>query len=130
MEHIHNLVIIDVVYRGKSAYVSMNSIHNALFARTCMMSRAAYKGCKIEFVPDECEVPLPTKAYIPKAIGAEKKASKSGPAISNRFDVLNIDGTDHDSDEENRTPSDEDLRTVDTISHAGVDLNFLDSDSV
>lgn len=130
MEHIHNLVVIDVVFRGADALVSMNSIHNALFARTCMMSRSTYKGCKIEFVRDECDVPLPTKAYVPKAIGAEKKAKKAGPAISNRFDMLNIDGAGHDSDEENRTPSDGDNRRVETTSHAGVNLNFLDSDSI
>lgn len=130
MEHIHNLVIIDVVFRNGDAYVSTNSIHNALFARTCMMSRSTYKGCKIEFIRDECDVPLPTKMYVPKAIGAEKKAKKAAPAISNRFDMLNIDGADRSSDEENRTPSDDDDRTVDTTSHAGVNLNFLDSDSV
>lgn len=130
MEHIHGLVIIDVAFRGSDAYVSMNSIHNALFARTCMMSRTTYKGCKIEFVRDECDVPLPSKAYVPKAIGAKKKAKKAGLAIDNRFGMLNIDGADRDSDEENRTPSDDDLRTVDSTSHAGVNLNFLDSDSM
>lgn len=46
MDHIHNLDIIDVQYRNDDAYVSTNSVHNALFARTCMMSRTAYKGCK------------------------------------------------------------------------------------
>ena len=130
MEHIHGLVIIDVVFHGRDAYVSMNSIHNALFARTCMMSRSTYKGCKIEFVADECDVPLPTKTYVPKAIGAEKRAKKPAPAISNRFDMLNIDGADRSSDEENRAPSDDDDNTVDTTSHAGVNLSFLDNDSV
>lgn len=132
MEHIHGLVIIDVFFRGKDAHVSMNSIHNALFARTCMMSRSTYKGCKIEFMRDECDIPLPSKTYLPKAVGVEKKAAaaKAGPAIKNRFDMLSIDGTDRSSDAENRTPSDGDDRTVDTTSHAGVNLNFLDSDSV
>lgn len=49
MEHIHGLVIINVSFRNGHAYVSTNSVHNALFARTCMMSRTTYKGCKIEF---------------------------------------------------------------------------------
>ena len=130
MEHIHNLVIIDVKFHGSDAYVSMNSIHNALFARTCMMSRSTYKGCKIEFIRDECDVALPLRTYTAKTVGAEKKVKKSEPAIRNRFDMLNIDGADRGSDEENRTPSDGDDRTVDTTSHAGVNLNFLDSDSV
>lgn len=130
MEHIHNLFIIDVVFRGSDAYVSTNSVHNALFARTCMMSRSTYKGCKIEFVRDECDVVLPSRLIAPKAIGAEKKVKQAAPAIRNRFDMLNIDGADRSSDEENRTPSDDDDDTVDTASHAGVNLNFLDSDSV
>ena len=129
MEHIHNLVIIDVVFRGGDAYVSMNSIHNALFARTCMMSRSTYKGCKIEFFRDECDVPLPAKPFVSKTVGAER-VKKAAPAISNRFDMLNIDGADGSSDEENRTPSDgDDDQTLDTTSHVGVSLNFLDSDS-
>ncbi|KAJ0318311.1 hypothetical protein COL5a_010769 [Colletotrichum fioriniae] len=39
MEHIHNLVVIAVSFRGGSCYINTNSVHNAMFARTCMMSR-------------------------------------------------------------------------------------------
>lgn len=128
MEHIHNLVIIDVVFRGADAYVSTNSIHNALFARTCMMSRSTYKGCKIEFIRDECDTRLPAKP-VTRASGASKPTKKAATAgMANRFDLLSLNGAD--SDEENRTPSDDDdVHTLDTTSQAGVELNFLDSDS-
>jgi len=39
LEHIHNLVVIKVKFSGSSCYVSTNSVHNAMFARTCLMSR-------------------------------------------------------------------------------------------
>ena len=40
LEHIHNLVVIKVTFNGCDTHISTNSVHNALFARTCMMSRA------------------------------------------------------------------------------------------
>jgi hypothetical protein len=39
MDHIHNLVVIKVEFLGASCYIKTNSVHNAMFARTCMMSR-------------------------------------------------------------------------------------------
>lgn len=40
LEHIHNLVVIKVEFLGGSCYIKTNSVHNAMFARSCMMSRA------------------------------------------------------------------------------------------
>lgn len=40
LEHIHNLVVIKVEFIGGSCYIKTNSVHNAMFARSCMMSRA------------------------------------------------------------------------------------------
>jgi hypothetical protein len=59
LDHIHNLAVIDIYFKNGDAHISTNSIHNALFARTCMMSRTTYKGTKIEWASDECAVPLP-----------------------------------------------------------------------
>jgi len=59
MEHIHNLVILDVKVKNADIYVSTNSINNACFARTCMISRREYKGLRVEWYPDECDGPLP-----------------------------------------------------------------------
>ncbi|KAI6830003.1 hypothetical protein KC365_g9018 [Hortaea werneckii] len=81
LDHINNLVIIDISFRcpfsaaagtvgGDDAYVETNAVHNALFARTCMMSRTGYKGCRIEFFPDQCAgVPLPVPAVFSRSRG-------------------------------------------------------------
>jgi hypothetical protein len=129
MEHIHNLVIIDVSYHGADALVCTNSIHNALYARTCMMSRAEYKGCKIVFSADECDVPLPARLSL--STNAVPRTITRTIPNSNRFDMLDLPGTDSDSDEENRAPvqadtvrdTDEDVDTGPTSQ--GVSLGFL-----
>ena len=130
MDHIHNLVVIDVNFWGGDAYISMNSIHNALFARTCMISRSTYKGCKIGFYRDECDVPLPARTYTSKA--AAPAPVKKKALLTNRFDMLNMDGTEASSDGENRAPSESgsDDQIVDMTSNVGVSLNFQDLDSV
>ncbi|KJX92988.1 hypothetical protein TI39_contig4468g00001, partial [Zymoseptoria brevis] len=97
MEHMHNLIIIAVDFRKGDAFVSTNSVHNALFARTCMMSRSSYKGCKIEFYPDECDVPLPARNQHVKNGGREPDARHT--SLANRFDMLDIDGTGSSDDE-------------------------------
>ncbi len=124
MEHISNLVIIDVTFRGDDAYVSMNSIHNALFARTCMMSRQAYRGCKIQFYPDECDVPLPQRSFTRAKESVQSVNQSQKPALTNRFSILDLGARDRGSDEENRTPS-EGNTEVDGV-RVGVSLDFLD----
>ncbi|KAK4547788.1 hypothetical protein LTR36_000746 [Oleoguttula mirabilis] len=128
MEHIHNLVIIDIHYRNGDAYMSTNSVHNALFARTCMMSRTTYKRCKIEFFPDECDVPLPAPTFKTRVPPTE--AVKKNIPLANRFDLLKMAGSDASSGEENRMAPDasDDDETVDMTANHGVSLNFLDSD--
>lgn len=132
MEHIHNLIIVDVQYRNGDAYMSTNSVHNALFARTCMMSRTTYKGCKVEFFPDECDVPLPVPTFKTRAPPAEAKGAvrKNNVPLANRFDLLKMGGDDDSSDEENKMPADgaSDDETIDMMAHHGVSLGFLDSD--
>lgn len=39
LEHIHNLVVVNIRFEGKNAYIATNSVHNAMFVRTCIMSR-------------------------------------------------------------------------------------------
>ena len=93
-----------------------------------MMSRREYKGCRISFLRDGCDVPLPTRNFTPRTFTTEP-AVKKKPTVANRFDILNIDGTDASSDEENRTPSDNDNESEDETTNVGVSLNFLDTDS-
>ena len=106
LDHIHNLVVIDVIFQHGDAIISLNSVHNSLFARTCMMSRAAYKGARIEWVADECAQPLPKTQYIPKRESALPPPKKAN-AMINRFQMLNMDGTEDGSenDEEDELTS-------------------------
>ncbi|KAJ4333148.1 hypothetical protein N0V95_009502 [Ascochyta clinopodiicola] len=67
LDHIHNLIVVDVYFKDGDAYISTNSVHNALFARTCMMSRTNYKGTRIEWGLDECAAPLPQLSTKPRA---------------------------------------------------------------
>ena len=104
LEHIHNLVVVGLTFNNQDALVSLNSVHNALFARTCLMSRAKYKGLKIDFYPDECAQPLPATQRTPKATNA-KPALKPKNSMVNRFQLLNMDGTeDSDSDVDSAEP--------------------------
>jgi len=91
MEHIHNLIIVDVTFRQGDAYVSTNSVHNALFARPCMMSRAEYKGCKVEFYRDECDVPLPVRTFESRGPGIAPMPKSRKPIVGNRFGMLKIE---------------------------------------
>lgn len=99
MEHIHNLVILDINTNGADVYVSTNSIRNALFARTCMMSRQSYKGLRVEWYPDECVAPLP-KPDLP-SYNHMAHPKKVGPkANANLYAaLLDMDGNDEEDDD-------------------------------
>ncbi|KAJ4305361.1 hypothetical protein N0V90_000892 [Kalmusia sp. IMI 367209] len=94
LDHIHNLVVVDVFFRGGDAYISTNSIHNALFARTCMMSRTAYKGLRLDWYLDECAAPLPRPQV--KNVSVPIVPIKSVP-ITNRYTLLDT-GSELESD--------------------------------
>ncbi|KAK0711566.1 hypothetical protein B0H67DRAFT_602335 [Lasiosphaeris hirsuta] len=93
LDHIHNCVVVKVEFIGGSCYVSLNSVHNAIYARMCMMSRAKYKGTKIEWEVDECAQP-----YAPLPVVKPRKEAlvpKKAP-ITNRFQLLNLDDQSED----------------------------------
>lgn len=100
MEHIHNLVILDINITGADVYVSTNSVRNALFARTCMMSRQSYKGLRVEWYPDECAAPLP-KPDLP-SYNHMAQPKKMGPkANANLYAaLLDMDGNDESMDQD------------------------------
>ncbi|ORY63537.1 uncharacterized protein BCR38DRAFT_410443 [Pseudomassariella vexata] len=106
LEHIHNLVVIKVEFLGGSCYIKTNSVHNAMFARTCMMSRIKYKGSKIEWDLDECEQPLEivhkTATLLPQRAPSMKKPVR----VQNRFASLRLDDDDDESDDKFDTSSD------------------------
>jgi hypothetical protein len=97
MEHVHNLVIISVTYTHGNAYISTNSVQKASFARNCMKSRIPYNSMRIEYAPDECAEPLPKIVPIPRR-EAPQPVKKLNPA-ANRFQMLNLDSADDDSDD-------------------------------
>ena len=95
LDHIHNLVVVDITFKNGDAHISTNSIHNALFARTCMMSRSTYKGTRIDWASDECALPLPqlaTRTRIPAV-----HASRMYLNLVNTYAILDT-GSDIDSD--------------------------------
>jgi hypothetical protein len=113
LEHIHNLIVISVTINKGDIYISTNSVHNALFARTCMMSRSLYKGLKIDWYPDECANPLPRfqekAAARPPPFPAAKgfaKIRKTQASNSNLFALLDIDET-----ENNDTSEEDDIQS-------------------
>ncbi|KAH7321930.1 hypothetical protein BKA65DRAFT_513285 [Rhexocercosporidium sp. MPI-PUGE-AT-0058] len=110
LEHIHNLTVIKVEFRGKNCYISTNSVHNSMFARTCMMSRATYKGSKIEWDKDECAGPLERPYQSREKLIVNKK--KENTPLKNRFELLNLDDNDG---EEDSTEDDE-------LDHSGISL--------
>lgn len=130
MDHIHNLTIIDIAFHHGDAFVGTNSIHNALYARTCMLSRSTYKGCKIEFFADECDVPLPQRT-IAKTPAPPKSVKRQAMPTTNRFNLLNMDGTEDDSAEEDESPADDSSNDADNFkfrpSRSNARLDFLGS---
>ncbi|KAI5928379.1 hypothetical protein F4810DRAFT_643332 [Camillea tinctor] len=116
LEHIHNLVVIKVDFIGGSCFIKTNSVHNAIFARSCMMSRAKYKGSKIEWDVDECNQPIETaqkSAQKTTQKTTQKASPKPQPALPvkkpidlrNRFDTLRLDDEDDEVDDKFDTSS-------------------------
>ncbi|KAK4242397.1 hypothetical protein C8A03DRAFT_29327 [Achaetomium macrosporum] len=94
LDHIHNLVVVKVEFTGGNCYISLNSVHNAINARQCMLSRWRYKGKKITYDVDECAQPYPQPApKIRKEVAPPKKPLT---AVHNRFHLLNLDDGEED----------------------------------
>lgn len=77
---------------------------------------STYKGSKIEWNNDECAAPLERPVLARKENPPSKK--RDAP-LMNRFQLLNMDGTDDDSEDEHDT-SGITLPTVMTSSTLGV----------
>ncbi|KAJ5176053.1 uncharacterized protein N7482_001930 [Penicillium canariense] len=105
LHHIHNLAVISVVFQNNNAYVSTSSVGGALYARTCMKSRAFYKDMRISFYEDECAQPLPR--VLPTAAASIPWQDRG--LFYNPFELLspddfqlgeNAEEEDEDKDEE------------------------------
>ncbi|RFU33918.1 hypothetical protein B7463_g2442, partial [Scytalidium lignicola] len=97
LEHIHNLIVISIKFKDGNAHISTNSVHNASFARTCMMSRLTYKGFKIDWDADECDIPLPVSPHTLRKV---QNAKKQDPRPSNPFSVLGTEDSNSDDTDE------------------------------
>ena len=103
LEHIHNLVVVDVKFlRGGDVLVELNSVHNALFARTCMLSRVPYRGLRIEWALDQCAGPLPKPMQGTRVVSGSQqpKPSAKDSGQSNMFALLEMDPSEPETDNE------------------------------
>ena len=103
LDHIHNLVVISITFQEGDILIELNSIHNSLFARTCMTSRATYKGLRIDWYPDECAQPLPKPQFNFKKENRAPSPAKRATPAPNRFQMLVMDGTEDSSSEDDET---------------------------
>ncbi|GFP59305.1 negative regulator of differentiation 1 [Trichoderma asperellum] len=90
LEHIHNLQVVNVEFRGGDCHIGTNSVASAMYARTCMTSRLKYKTSRIEWDVDECAQPLnemPSTPHqcAPSSAVPQRQARVTTP---NRFQVL------------------------------------------
>jgi hypothetical protein len=130
LEHIHNLVVIFVKIDRGDIFISTNSVHNALFARTCMMSRSLYKGLKIEWYPDECAVPLPRlseKLNIPQPQQKTKEKSNRQVSTSNLFSLLDLDETEQSDESDDGDDDDVESQALPEFPSNGVGINWADA---
>ncbi|KAK4146401.1 uncharacterized protein C8A04DRAFT_25911 [Dichotomopilus funicola] len=94
LDHIHNLVVVKIGFVSGNCHIGLNSIHNAIYARQCMMSRLRYKGKKIAYAADECAQPYHQAAVAKPRDSVTTASKKTGlRGVSNRFQLLNLDDT-------------------------------------
>lgn len=91
LDHIHQLVIVSIHFQFGHAWVSLNSVQQAVTARSCMSSRFKYKGTRIQFYPDECAEQLPPYVKRQPQPQPELSSKKSGFNFANRFATLTVD---------------------------------------
>ena len=122
------MVVTNVVFKGADIYVSTNSVNNALFARNCMLSRATYKGLRIDHFPDECAAPLPKDVTRDRAPTIPESSKRPSAAfVANRFGALAIqDGEDEDNASD---MSEEDTNAM-PLGFNGVNLNWAKSNAI
>ncbi|OTB08407.1 hypothetical protein M426DRAFT_263660 [Hypoxylon sp. CI-4A] len=58
LDHIYKLIVVDISFKDGNWHIQTNSIHSALFAKTCLCSREKYKDHTITWGTDECDGPI------------------------------------------------------------------------
>lgn len=70
------------------------------------MSRAAYKGMRIEWFPDECAQPLPELKHASTKENVAPPSGSKAKTMVNRFQMLDMDGDEtEDSSEDGLEPA-------------------------
>jgi hypothetical protein len=105
LHHIHNMAVISVEITNGKAYISTSSVGGALYARTCMRSRAFYKGMRISFYEDECAKSFP-RTRRSRAAAPVKTPKKIQGLVYNPYEVLSQGELEIDQD---RDEEDEEL---------------------
>lgn len=100
MHHIHNTAIISVNFADGNANISTSSVGGALYARTCMRSRAFYKGMRISFSEDECAKSFSRTRRSRVVTPIIKAPEKPKSPIYNPYEVLSQGEFDLGEDEE------------------------------
>ncbi|PTB34806.1 hypothetical protein M441DRAFT_74791 [Trichoderma asperellum CBS 433.97] len=90
LEHIHNLEVVNVEFRGGDCHIGTNSVASAMYARTCMTSRLKYKTSRIEWDVDECAQPLSEMPSTPDQCAPSSAVPQRQVRVRtpNRFQVL------------------------------------------
>jgi hypothetical protein len=125
-------VIISITIDKGDIYISTNSVHNALFARTCMMSRAPYKGLKVEWYPDECANPLPkpqerTPAPVSAGQQAKPRAQNQSRQVSNASNLFSLLDMDETETSDGSDLDDIESQALPGFPSNGVPINWADS---
>lgn len=115
LAHIDRLVVVQALVAGPDLYISTNAVHLAGFAKTCLSSRAAYKGAvRIDWYADECEQELPrvdprvpsaeTAAGARRAASATQQRKMARPPAGNMYAALDDeDGEASDAERDGAT---------------------------
>jgi hypothetical protein len=94
-----------------------------------MMSRALYKGLKIEWYPDECAAPIPriTEPIVASVIPQKSSVTMKQPRTtnSNLYSLLDLDDSEaeEDSEADNTTTS----QALSGYPSNGVKINWADA---
>ncbi|KAI9797277.1 MAG: hypothetical protein M1833_005573 [Piccolia ochrophora] len=97
LDHIDGLRVVSITFKGKDVFISTTSVDKALVACSCLRSRIAYKGMKINFYPDECAGSFSEAALTPTK---ENQSPVRNAVWMNRFQPLALDAVEEEDLEE------------------------------
>lgn len=128
LEHIANLHIERLTQKGREIVCNLNSVGVAMFARTCLRSRATYKGAVIEYGVDDCalrKMPIEGSGGIDEeeapspARARNVKNARRNP--NNRFSALQLvdDGGEEGDQEETDIGTNGAMSWADSMSTSG-----------